>query len=72
MREDPIVEEIRKYRAEHAEKYRHDLDRICEALRAQQAESKRKVVTRGPRLLLKPTGGLSASTTGIEPCRSHI
>jgi hypothetical protein len=46
MREDPIVEEIRRYRAEHAEKYGHDLDRICEALRAQQAESKRKVMIR--------------------------
>ncbi|NCA89100.1 MAG: hypothetical protein EOM92_09315 [Gammaproteobacteria bacterium] len=46
MREDPIVEEIRRYRAEHAGKYGHDLDRICEALRAQQAESKRKVMIR--------------------------
>lgn len=51
MREDPIVADIRKFRAEHAEKYGHDLDRICEALRKQQAMSKRKVVTRSPRLL---------------------
>ncbi|QVL48690.1 MAG: hypothetical protein KFB96_24530 [Thiocapsa sp.] len=56
MREDPIVEEIRKFRAEHAEKYGHDLDRICEALRDRQAKSQREVVTRGPRLLLKKTG----------------
>lgn len=48
----PIVKEIRKYRAEHAEKYGHDLDRICETLRTQQAKSERKVVTLGPRLLL--------------------
>lgn len=56
MREDPIVAEIRKFRAEHAGKYGHDLDRICEALRDRQAKSQRKVVTRSPRLLLKKTG----------------
>lgn len=56
MSEDPIVAEVRKFRAEHAEKYGHDLDRICNALRDQQAKSKRQVVTRSPRLLLKQTG----------------
>lgn len=56
MTEDPIVEEIRRYRAEHAEKYEHDLDRICEALRERQANSSRKVVKRSPRLLLSQTG----------------
>jgi hypothetical protein len=56
MREDPIVAEIRQFRAEHAKKYGNDLDRICEALRERQAKSKRKVVTRGPRLL-KQNGG---------------
>jgi hypothetical protein len=49
MRKDPIVAEIRKLRAEHAEKYGHDLDRICEALRDRQAKSQRKVVTGGKR-----------------------
>ena len=28
MNEDPIVAEIRRYRAEHAEKYGHNLGRI--------------------------------------------
>jgi hypothetical protein len=55
MREDPIVAEIRKFRAAHDEKFGHDLDRICNALRDQQMKSKRKVVTRSPRLLLKQT-----------------
>lgn len=57
MHEDPIVAEIRKYRSEHAAKYGHDLDRICEALREQQKKSKRKIVTLSPRLLLPRTGG---------------
>jgi hypothetical protein len=64
MHEDPIVAEIRKFRAEHAEKYGHDLDRICNALREQQAKSKRKVVTRSPRLLLKQTGSSSGDSSG--------
>ena len=56
MTEDPIVEEIWRYRAEHAAKYEHDLDRICEALRDRQTKSSKKVVKRNPRLLLSKTG----------------
>lgn len=56
MYEDPIVAEIRKYRSEHAAKYGHDLDRICKALKDRQKNSTRKIVTRGPRLLLPKTG----------------
>ena len=52
MNEDPIVAEIRRYRAEHAEKYGHDLGRICEALREVEAKTDRKLVRRKPRLLL--------------------
>ena len=33
MIDDPIVEEIRRYRKEHAERYGNDLNRIVEALR---------------------------------------
>jgi len=56
MNEDPIVAEIRRYRAEHAEKYSHDLGRICEALREAEVKSSRKIVHRKPRLLLSKTG----------------
>jgi hypothetical protein len=56
MYEDSIVSEIRKYRLEHAAKYDHDLDRICEALREHQKESKRKIVTRSPRFLFSKVG----------------
>ncbi len=55
MFEDPIVAEIRRYRAEHAAKYDHDLDRICGALRERQAKSSRKVVKLSPKLLLPKT-----------------
>lgn len=53
MSEDPIVAEIRQYRFEHAERYGHDLRRICDALRRDEAKSDRKIVTRNPRLLSK-------------------
>ena len=56
MIEDPIVAEIRRYRAEHTEKYGHDLGRICEVLREAEAKSSRTVVRRKPRLLLRKTG----------------
>ena len=55
MNEDPIVAEIRRYRAEHAEKYGHDLGRICEALREAEAKLAGKVVYCKPRLLPKPS-----------------
>lgn len=51
MNEDPIVAEVRRHRAEHAEKYGHDLKRICQALREAEAKSPHKFVTRKPRLL---------------------
>lgn len=51
MIEDPIVAEIRRFRNEHAEKYGHDLKRICKALREFEKTSGRKVVHRRPRLL---------------------
>jgi len=56
MKEDPIVAEIRRYRAEHAERYGHDLGCICKALREEEAKSNRKIVRRKPRLLLSNTG----------------
>ncbi|MEZ5583041.1 MAG: hypothetical protein R3F37_10005 [Candidatus Competibacteraceae bacterium] len=52
MKEDPIVAEIRRYRAEHAAKYGHDLGRICEALREEEAKSDHPVVHRKPQPLL--------------------
>jgi len=36
---DPIVEEIRKFRRQHAKAYNYDLDAICEAVKKQEQES---------------------------------
>jgi hypothetical protein len=55
MIEDPIVEEIRKQREEHASAYGHDLRRIIAALREREAQSKRPVLNPGPKYLLQKT-----------------
>ncbi len=46
---DPIVEEVRRIRQEHAAKYGNDLDRIVEALREKERLSTRPVLNPGPR-----------------------
>jgi hypothetical protein len=53
MINDPIVEEIRRYRKEHAERYGNDLNRIVEALRKKEAKSYRAQLNPGPKLLMK-------------------
>lgn len=56
MIEDPIVDEIRRYRKEHAGKYGNDLKRIVEALKKRERESKRELLNPGPKLQLDETG----------------
>ena len=51
MIEDPIVEEVRKYRQEHAAKYGNNLERIIEAFRKKEYESKHKLLNPGPKLI---------------------
>jgi len=45
MWKDPIVEEVRKHREEHAAKFDYDLAAICRDLRQQQASEGRKSVS---------------------------
>ena len=49
MWKDPIVEEIRKVRDEHAAKFNYDLDAIIADVREQQRKSGRKVVSLPPK-----------------------
>lgn len=51
MIEDPIVEEVRRYRKEHAAKYGNDIHRICEALRKAEKKHPERLVHFGPKLL---------------------
>lgn len=55
IHKDPIVEEIRVYRKQYAEKYDNDLDKIFVALKKTEKASGKKVVNFGPKPLLKKT-----------------
>jgi len=56
MKPDPIVDEVRKAREAHAAKFNYDLLAICGDLRKKEKESGYPVVSRKPKLRLKPTG----------------
>jgi len=52
MWNDPIIEEVRKVRDEHAKRFNYDLKAIVADLKKQQEASKRKYITLPPK---KPT-----------------
>ena len=45
MREDPIVQEVRRVREEHSARFGHDLDRIFRAVKQLERESGREFVS---------------------------
>ena len=49
MWQDPIVEEVRRIRDEHAKQFNYDLHAICEDFRRKQLSSSHTVVSRPPR-----------------------
>ena len=53
MWRDPIVEEVHRIRAEHAESFGYDLHAMCESYRQAQKSSGHKVVSRPPRRPVK-------------------
>ncbi len=62
MINDPIVEEVRRYRKEHAARYGNDLRRIVEALKKRESESNRILLNPGPKLLMKEVSKLSVTS----------
>ena len=46
---DQIVEEVRRHRQEHSERFNNDLDAICDDLRRHQKECGHPVVRLKPR-----------------------
>jgi len=51
MIDDPIVEELRIYRKEHAAQYNNDIDLIVKALKEYECESGYVYLNPGPKLL---------------------
>jgi hypothetical protein len=56
MIKDPIVDEVRQHRQEHAKEHGNNLDRIVESLRKRERDSKRKLLNPGPKSRLEKTG----------------
>jgi hypothetical protein len=53
MRNDPILEEVRKHRREQAERFQFDIRAIAEDARRREKKSGHKLVTPPPRELAK-------------------
>ena len=49
MHADPIVQEVRQWRDQLAERFNYDLDAICRYLNEQQEKSGRKAVVLPPK-----------------------
>jgi hypothetical protein len=54
---DPIVEEIRRFRDEHAKRFNYDLDAICEDFKSHQYRFDNRLVR------LKPKRSATPKTT---------
>ncbi len=44
MKKDPIVEEVRKFRYNHAKRFNNDLDLICEDIKLHQVTCGHRIV----------------------------
>jgi hypothetical protein len=66
MRNDPIVDEIRRIRQEHTDTFRADLHAICEDLRRQERESRRRFVSRPPRRVQPATTMTPSGENGAK------
>jgi hypothetical protein len=51
MWNDPIVEEVRRIREEHAARFGYDLKAIYDDLKKREKQSSREIVTLPPKLL---------------------
>jgi hypothetical protein len=49
MRDDPIVEEVRKARDKHAARFNYDLNAIAADLRQQEKKARKKYVSLKPK-----------------------
>ncbi len=67
MKDDLIVEEVRRYRQEHAARFNHDPDLIVEDLIAQQRASGRTYVTFPPRRIEPKAKAVSDPKPADEP-----
>jgi len=67
MWQDPIVEEVRRARDEHAKKFNYDLHAICEDFRKRQRSSGHRIVSRQPRIPIDRSAQQGASAAVPAP-----
>ncbi|MFN0112190.1 MAG: hypothetical protein ACKVZH_25295 [Blastocatellia bacterium] len=58
---DEIVDEVRRVRNEHAEKFNYDIAAICADIRQKQADSNRRVVVVGEQEVKPETLSITAA-----------
>ena len=56
MKKDPIVEEVRKYREDHARRFDYDLTKICRDLKEKEKNYGNRVVSLPAKYCLKRAG----------------
>ena len=61
---DPIVEEIRHFRNEHAEQFAYNLDAICEDYKTHQVQVGDRLVRLEPKTMVEKAYSLPNFTTG--------
>lgn len=49
---DPIVEEVRRYRRNHSERFKNNLDAICDDLQRHQSVSGHRIVRLNPKKIM--------------------
>lgn len=62
MNDDPIVNEVRRVRNEHAAKFNYDLDAIYRDLKERERASGRKYVRYEPRVYVAPEHQVAVTT----------
>jgi hypothetical protein len=72
---DPIVDEVRRVRDDHAAKFNYDLDAIFQDIKEQEKKSGLKFVSYPPRRIeptkpLQPTGAAMPVSPGSTPAES--
>lgn len=67
MIDDPIVEEIHRYRREHAAKYGNDLKKIVEALQEHERASGREYLNFEPKRIPVPKASEQPSSYDTSP-----
>lgn len=65
--DDPIVEEVRKARQDHANQFDHDLTDICKDLKKIEKICGHKVVSLPPKLLIRRSAGQQGASASLRP-----